>query len=63
LGLPKKVAAEDHWQLAMAILIAAAEGRDFVMHDRIAVLKALNHGKPIAVEPRRRRVKAYRIIG
>jgi hypothetical protein len=24
----------------------AAEGRDFLMHARIAVLKALNHGKP-----------------
>jgi hypothetical protein len=46
----------------MAILIAAAEGRDFVMHARIAVLEALNHGKPVVVEPRRRRAKIYRIV-
>ena len=34
------------WQTAVRILIAAAEGRDFMMHARIAMTKALsaNHG-------------------
>jgi hypothetical protein len=35
-----------HWQLAVATLIDCAEGRDFLMHARIAMLRALNHGAP-----------------
>jgi hypothetical protein len=31
------------WQTATGCLIGAAEGRDFVMHARIGVLRALNH--------------------
>ncbi len=30
----------------MEQLIDAAEGRNFMMHARIAMLRALNHGKP-----------------
>lgn len=52
-----------HWQLAAEILIKAAEGRDFLMHARIAMLKALNHGKPPpSSEGRGKRAKTYRII-
>jgi hypothetical protein len=50
-----------HWQLAVAVLIDCAEGRDFRMHARIAVLRALNHGRPDPA-PRRKRAKAYRIL-
>ena len=32
----------DEWQTAIGCLIAAAEGRDFLMHARIGVLRALN---------------------
>ncbi|MGY4295346.1 hypothetical protein ACVWXN_003441 [Bradyrhizobium sp. i1.4.4] len=41
-------AEQEHpaWQLAIRTLIDAAEGRDFVMHARIAVLRALNRDKP-----------------
>ena len=42
MKLPK---AEDHleeWQTATGCLIGAAEGRDFVMHARVEVLRALN---------------------
>jgi len=30
------------WQTAVACLIGAAEGRDFLMHARIGMLRALN---------------------
>jgi hypothetical protein len=59
--LPKKVQAEPHWQLAAEQVLDAAEGRNFLMHARIAMLRALNHGKP-APERGRRRAKAYTII-
>jgi hypothetical protein len=63
MRLPKKVHDAPHWQLAMEQLIDAAEGRNFSMHARIAVLRALNHGLPDPkTEPRRRAVKKYRMI-
>jgi len=34
------------WQVAIHCLIGAAEGRDFLMHARIGVLRALNADKP-----------------
>jgi hypothetical protein len=35
----------DQWQTAIHCLIGAAEGRDFLMHARIGMLRALNrHG-------------------
>jgi hypothetical protein len=47
----------------MEQLIDAAEGRNFIMHARIAVLKALNHGKPSpASEPRRKAAKKHTVI-
>jgi hypothetical protein len=37
----------------------AAEGRDFLMHARIGVMRAINHGQPEARrEPRQKRAKA-----
>jgi hypothetical protein len=33
-----------------------------LMHARIAMLKALSHGKPAAVVPRQKRAKAYKIV-
>ena len=62
MALPKKVHDAPHWQIATEQLIDAAEGRNFIMHARIAVLKALNHGQPVATEPRRKRAKANRIV-
>lgn len=61
-ALPAAEQAKLHWQTAVSILIAAAEGRDFLFHARIAVLQALNHGKPPPVEPRKKAAKAFRII-
>lgn len=61
--LPKKEQKLAHWQTATSILIAAAEGRDFVLHARIAMLRAIHHGQP-APEPTRtgKAAKTYRII-
>ena len=42
MKLPKVEQQLDEWQTAIECLIGAAEGRDFVMHSRIGVLRALN---------------------
>jgi hypothetical protein len=42
LKLPKAEQNTAEWQTAVACLIGAAEGRDFLMHARIGVLRALN---------------------
>jgi hypothetical protein len=42
LTLPKAEQNLPEWQTAISCLIGAAEGRDFVMHARIAVTRALN---------------------
>jgi hypothetical protein len=60
--LPKAEQQREHWQLATAILIDAAEGRDFIMHARVGMLRALNHGKPGEIMQRRKRAKIYRIL-
>jgi hypothetical protein len=56
VALPATVAKTEPWQLALYCLIEAAEDREPVLHARIAVLRALNHGKPApAPAPRRKR--------
>jgi hypothetical protein len=40
--LPEAEQQLEEWQAAIGCLIGAAEGRDFVMHARIGVLRALN---------------------
>jgi hypothetical protein len=42
MALPKAEQAMPEWQTAIATLIGAAEGRDFLMHARIGMLRALN---------------------
>ena len=42
-GRPPKADQDlEEWQTAIGCLIGAAEGRDFMMHARIGVLRALN---------------------
>jgi hypothetical protein len=61
--LPKAQHRLPHWQLAGSILISAAEGRDFTLHARIAMLKAIHHGKPPpAPGVRKKAAKRFRII-
>jgi hypothetical protein len=42
MKLPKAEQDLPEWQTATGCLIGAAEGRDFMMHARIGVLRALN---------------------
>lgn len=50
MKLPKADQAATQWQTATECLIGTAEGRDFNMHARIGMLRAINHGRP---EPER----------
>lgn len=62
-ALPLKQAKAPHWQLAMYCLIEAAEGRQPLLHASVGMLRALNHGKPVpTLGPRKKRVRAYRIV-
>ena len=45
-GLPKAAQKRQEWQRAVHILIATAEGRDFLMHARIAMTKAIGQPAP-----------------
>jgi hypothetical protein len=63
LALPPAEAEREHWQIAMECLISAAENGGIVMMADIAMLTALNTGKPDPeIIPRRKRAKRYRII-
>jgi hypothetical protein len=42
MKLPKADQAAPEWQTATRCLIGAAEGRDFLLHARIGVMRALN---------------------
>lgn len=53
IALPKAEQQHPAWQLAVATLLAAAEGRDFLMHARIAVLRGLNRGTRPPISPNR----------
>src|SRR5580700_3453431 len=63
LALPPAEAEREHWQIAMEVLISAAEKGGIVMMARIAMLRALNHGNsdPAPVR-RRKRAKRYGIV-
>jgi len=63
LARPPAEAEREHWQIAMEFLISAAENGGIVMIARIAMLRALNAGKPDPeITPRRKRPKRYRIV-
>jgi hypothetical protein len=42
MKLPKAAQNLPEWQTAIRCLIGATEGRDFLMHARIGILRALN---------------------
>ena len=63
MTLPTAEQNLDMWQTAIACLLGAAEGRDFLMHARIGMLRALNeHDATAVAAPRRKAAKAYRVI-
>jgi hypothetical protein len=43
--LSKAKQAEPHWQAAVEALIMAAEGRGPLLHARVGMLRAMNHGR------------------
>jgi hypothetical protein len=62
MKLPKAEQAKTHWQTAGEMLLIAAEERGPLMFAHIAMLRALDHGKPAPVQPpRRKAAKKYRI--
>lgn len=63
LTLGDREAKSEPWKVAGEALIMAAEDRGPVMHARIGMLRAINHGKPRpAPQARKKAVKAYRLI-
>jgi hypothetical protein len=63
MKLPKAEQAKPHGQAAAEAVLMATEDRGPLLHARVGMLRALNHGKPDpAVTPRRKRTKRYRIV-
>jgi hypothetical protein len=61
--LPGSLSSFEHWRTAIARPIAAGEKHGTVLMARIAVVQALQAGKPRpAPEPRKRHAKEYRIV-
>jgi hypothetical protein len=54
MKLPKAEQDLPEWQTAVACLIGAAEGRDFMMHARIGMLRALNRNTERVFNPDRK---------
>jgi hypothetical protein len=54
-ALPRQIAELDHWQTAIACLIAAAEGKGPIVTARIGVIRALSAAqrKPLATPMRK----------
>jgi hypothetical protein len=62
-ALPKAKHDRPEWQTAIHFLLMAAEGRLPVMFAHVAMLKALNAGKPKpASAPRKKATKKYRLV-
>jgi hypothetical protein len=54
MKLPKAEHETPQWQTAGECLIGTAEGRDFLMHARIGMLRALNRHVERAFDPSRK---------
>jgi hypothetical protein len=57
IDLPASESIREHWQLARTFLVSAAEGKGPVWTARVAVVRALNHGKKATPAGRPRRKK------
>jgi hypothetical protein len=53
LNLPKATQQVPHWQAAIEALIMAAEGRGPLLHARVGILRAMNHGVERVFRPDR----------
>ena len=54
LKLPKAEQSKPHWQAAAEAVIMAAEDRGPLMHADIGMKRALNAGKPVEFDPKRK---------
>jgi hypothetical protein len=54
MKLPKAEQKLEEWQTATGCLIGAAEGRDFLMHAHIGMLRALNRHVERVFDPSRK---------
>jgi hypothetical protein len=54
MRLPKAEQDLEPWQTAIGCLIGAAEGRDFLMHARVGMLRALNRNVERVFNPDRK---------
>jgi hypothetical protein len=54
LKLSKAEQSKPHWQAAAEAVIMAAEDRGPLMHADIGMKRALNHGKPVEFDPKRK---------
>ncbi len=62
-ALPAGEQRQAHWQMAVQMLLMAAEGRGPLMFAHIGMLRALHHGEPPRTpEPRRKPAKKYRLV-
>lgn len=62
-SLPKREQQRDHWQTATALLLLVGEHGGDPMLPRIAMMQALNHGRPDPqVAPGRKRAKTYTVM-
>jgi hypothetical protein len=61
LSLPKAEQELPHWQDAAKAVMVVAEHDGDTMLARVGMLRAMNYGKK--PEPRKRRAKAYKVIG
>jgi hypothetical protein len=62
--LPSAEQNLEHWQTAVQALLLVVKQNGPTMLARIAMMQALNHGRSPPEKPaRRKRAKAYRIIG
>jgi hypothetical protein len=63
MSLPKAEQQAPQWQTAAELLMLVAERGGDPMMSRIAMMKALHRHEPRSESaPRRKRVKAYRIV-
>jgi len=61
--LPAAEQRQERWQHAAEALLLVAEHDGPTMMARIAMMRALNHGRPQpALGPRRKQPKAYKIV-
>lgn len=61
-SLPKKESEQQHWQTAARELLMSAERGGIIQLADWAMRAALWHGIEVKKEPRRKRVKRYRVL-